>query len=132
MTTISMCEASRTTRGRWVSEWAETGVITKLATSGMRMGPPAAREYAVEPVGLVAGHKNFVDVNVTVIQSSDSSLTYDHIVQGVIAADHLAAADHFTMDHRAGIDIAGPFNDAFERGVKIVEGNFSEEAESAQ
>src|SRR5208283_3472398 len=43
---------SVTTRGLWVSEWGHTGVTTKEVTDGISTGPPAAREYAVEPVGV--------------------------------------------------------------------------------
>ena len=34
------------------SIWGQIGVITIASVSGERIGPPAEREYAVEPVGV--------------------------------------------------------------------------------
>src|SRR5437763_13809543 len=51
-TTISICDESLTTNERWVKECGETGVMTNALTDGVRIGPPAASEYAVEPVGV--------------------------------------------------------------------------------
>ena len=47
-----MRELSRTTSGRCVRACGETGVTIKASTEGTRTGPPAASEYAVEPVGV--------------------------------------------------------------------------------
>ena len=40
------------TRGREVREWADIGVITNQSTLGVTIGPPADKEYAVDPVGV--------------------------------------------------------------------------------
>src|SRR4029077_20834013 len=48
----SMMERSLTTVERLVRTWGQIGVTTNAPESGMRMGPPAASEYAVEPVGV--------------------------------------------------------------------------------
>src|SRR5260370_24288355 len=49
---ISMEDESWITSGRSLSMCGQIGVITKDSTAGCKMGPPAEREYAVEPVGL--------------------------------------------------------------------------------
>ena len=36
--------------GRWERVWGHIGIIIIPFTSGWRMGPPAEREWAVEPV----------------------------------------------------------------------------------
>jgi len=45
-----------TTSGRWVSECGQMGVIRIASTLGINTGPPAASEYAVEPVGVEMIH----------------------------------------------------------------------------
>ena len=37
---------------RSISEWGQMEVTTKQSVSGLTTGPPAAIEYAVEPVGV--------------------------------------------------------------------------------
>src|SRR2546423_1913063 len=51
-TSILISTVSRTTSGRCVSECGQTGLMTNASTDGIRIGPPAASEYAVEPVGV--------------------------------------------------------------------------------
>ena len=41
-----------TTRALWVYECGDIGVIIKACVSGYIIGPPTARLYAVEPVGV--------------------------------------------------------------------------------
>ena len=48
----SITDRSLTTVERLVSTWGQIGVITNAPESGRRIGPPAASEYAVEPVGV--------------------------------------------------------------------------------
>ena len=45
-------ERPGTTKGLEVRLWAEVGVIIIESTLGVTIGPPAEREYAVEPVGV--------------------------------------------------------------------------------
>ena len=45
-------DVAGTTTGRLVSVCGQIGVTTKARTSGVTIGPPAARVYAVEPVGV--------------------------------------------------------------------------------
>ena len=45
-------ESALKTRGRVVREWGHMGVTQMASSAGSRMGPPAEREYAVEPVGV--------------------------------------------------------------------------------
>ena len=45
-------ELPGTTKGREVKVWAEVGVIIMESTLGVTIGPPADKEYAVEPVGV--------------------------------------------------------------------------------
>ena len=40
------------TTGLWVSEWGQIGVITSVAVPASTIGPPAARLYAVDPIGV--------------------------------------------------------------------------------
>ena len=47
-----MSEASGTTRGRKESECGAMGVSSAHGTEGATMGPPAEREYAVDPDGV--------------------------------------------------------------------------------
>src|SRR5205823_14107442 len=48
----AILKLSSTIIGRCVSECGHTGFITRAFTAGVRIGPPAAREYAVDPVGV--------------------------------------------------------------------------------
>ena len=41
-----------TTNGLEVRVWADVGVIIIESTFGVTIGPPADKEYAVEPVGV--------------------------------------------------------------------------------
>ena len=46
------CGLAGTTIGRMVSRWGQIGVTTMAFTLAITMGPLAASEYAVEPVGV--------------------------------------------------------------------------------
>ena len=45
-------EFADTTNGLDVRECGDIGVTTKLSTSGLIIGPPEDKEYAVDPVGV--------------------------------------------------------------------------------
>src|SRR4051812_16846728 len=51
-TTILISDKSTTTKALCVSECGHTGVTTNASTAGINIGPPAANEYAVDPVGV--------------------------------------------------------------------------------
>src|SRR2546426_8631009 len=46
------CASWGMTIGRLVRVWGQMGVRISAWTAGLRIGPPAAMEYAVEPVGV--------------------------------------------------------------------------------
>ena len=46
------CPSAGKISGRWPKECGQMGVSKKTSTSGATIGPPAAKEYAVEPVGV--------------------------------------------------------------------------------
>ena len=49
---ISIDSVELTTTERFVSAWGQIGVTVRTLHSGLMIGPPAASEYAVEPVGV--------------------------------------------------------------------------------
>src|SRR5215217_5056839 len=52
LTSTSIIDPSATMIDRFVSTCGQIGVITNTPDSGSRIGPPADKEYAVEPVGV--------------------------------------------------------------------------------
>src|SRR5689334_6184563 len=51
-TSTEISTVSRTTSGLCESECGHTGATTNASTEGVRIGPPAASAYAVDPVGV--------------------------------------------------------------------------------
>src|SRR5262252_5418672 len=47
-----MADVEGMTMGRFVNVWGAMGVMSSASTLGATIGPPAARLYAVDPVGV--------------------------------------------------------------------------------
>ena len=104
------------------------------------MGPPAANEYAVEPVavdtiktvGLIARNEYPVNVNVAMIQARDGAFADHNIIERVVAAYANVFAVHLAVHHGTLVQVAAALLDAVQGGIEIFQRHFGQESERTQ
>ena len=128
------------TIGRLVSVCGAIGVSTIASTFGCTIGPPAARLYAVDPVG-VAMISPSARTRVTrpsptrhgqVDQTRTRALVDDDVVQRDFAGRRRRGPQRRRAKHQALFDVSMARERRLERGIELGERHLGEKAEAAE
>jgi hypothetical protein len=110
----------------------QIGVSSTAGSAGCRIGPPAARLYAVEPVGAERGDEQPVDRDVQLDDARERGLGDHDVVQHVLLRVWPARAPHGRVEQPPLLEAHVAGQQALERGVELAERDVGEEAEAAE
>src|SRR5581483_9163413 len=102
------------------------------STGGHRIRGRAGRGRDDQTVAAQAGDELTVDRNLDLDHPGERALADDHVVEHGRVRDMLAVALDARAQHEALLDVIIAREDALERGVDVLETDFSQEAQAAQ